>query len=416
VGAPSVYSVAANNTGLYWANATSMIVSVAGANAAIFNGNTQSVDQNTGVLVLNGGLGVEGNIHLTGHMNLLDTTESANVTTGALTVGGGAGIVGNLNVGGDITCVGDFTVNGTFTTTGTDSLEVNDPFIFLANANPGDTYDSGVVTQYFTDVTRYSGLFRDITDAKYKLFGNLTNKPSTTVDTANASFTYNDLVLANLSATGNVSGTYVLGNGALLTGITTDTTQIYNGTSRVIIAASAGNIVANVGGTTIGTFSGTGLAVVGAVNATTTVSVTGNIIGGNITTAGQITGTGNVTSAANVSGGNILTGGMISAAANITGGNITTGGLITVTGNVIGGNLVTAGQASAGGNVTGGNIRTAGQISATGAVYGDSFSAANGVSAGTTVAATTDITAGGTISAVGTITGDGGIVQLALAI
>jgi len=413
VGAPSVYSVAANNTGLYWANATSMIVTIAGANAAIFNGNTSSVDENTGVLVLNGGLGVEGNIHLSGHMNLLDTQESANVTTGALTVGGGAGIVGNLNVGGDITCVGDFTVNGTFTTTGTDSLEVNDPFIFLANANPGDTYDSGIVTQFFTDVTRYSGLFRDITDGKYKLFGNLTNKPTTTVDTANISFAYNDLVLANISATGNVVGTYILGNGALLTGITTDTTQIFNGTSRVIIAASAGNIVANVGATTIGTFSGTGLAVVGAVSATTTVSAIGNVIGGNITTAGQITGTGNVTSAANVSGGNILTGGLISAAATITGGNLATGGLATVTGNVIGGNLVTAGQASAGGNVTGGNIRTAGQVSATGAVYGDSFSAANGVSTGTTVAAGTDITAGGTISAVGTITGDGGVTSSA---
>lgn len=411
VGAPSVYSVAANNTGLYWANATSMVVTTSGANRAFFNGNVTSVDENTGVLVLKGGLGVGGNIHLTGHMNLSGTEESANVTTGALTVAGGAGIVGNLNVGGDITCVGDFTVNGTFTTTGTDSLEVNDPFIFLANANPGDTYDSGFVTQYFTDVTRYSGLFRDITDAKYKLFGNLTNKPSTTVDTANVSFAYNDLVLANLSATGNVNAAYFVGNGAALTGISTDTTQIYNGTSKVIIAASAGNIVANVGGTTIGTFSGTGLAIVGAVSATTTVSATGNVIGGNITTAGQITGTGNVTSAANVSGGNIVTGGLFSAAGNVTGGNVLTGGLVSATGNVTGGNLTTAGQASAGGNVTGGNVRTPGIVSATGDVYGNNFSATTAISAGTSIAATTSITAGTTISAVGTITGDAGIVS-----
>ena len=137
-----------------------------------------------------------------------------------MTTAGGAGIIGNLNVGGDITCIGDFTVNGTFTTTGADSLSVTDPFIFLANANPGDSFDTGIVAQYFdgTD-TRYTGIFRDVTDAKYKLFTNLLTKPTTTVDTSSPSFQYTDLILANVSATGNVSGTYLFGNGAFLTNV-----------------------------------------------------------------------------------------------------------------------------------------------------------------------------------------------------
>ena len=414
VGAPSVYSVAANNTGIYWPNATTMVMTVAGGNRATFSSNVASTSNVTGALTVTGGMGVTGNVNTSGAVTITDTTNSGNVTTGALTVSGGAGIVGNLNIGGDITCVGDFTVNGTFTTTGTDSLEVNDPFIFLANANPGDTFDSGVITEYFDGVnTRYSGYFRDITDAKYKLFGNLIVKPTTVVDTANASFTYNDLILANLSATGNVSGTYILGNGALLSGITTETSQIFNGNSRVIIPSAAGNIVNNVNGVTVATVWSGGLVVTGAISGSTTLLVTGNVTGGNITTAGQITGTGNITSAANVSAGNITTGGLISAAGNIGGANVNTGGLILATGNITGGNVNTAGQASAGGNITGGNVRTAGSVSAAGVVYGDSFSATLGVSAGTTVAATTDITAGGTISAVGTITGDGGVTSSA---
>jgi hypothetical protein len=52
---------------------------------------------------------------------------------------------------------------------------------------------------------RYTGYFRDITDAKYKLFTNLLTEPTTTVDTTDPSFQYTDLILANLSATGNVA-------------------------------------------------------------------------------------------------------------------------------------------------------------------------------------------------------------------
>jgi hypothetical protein len=405
VGAPAVYSVAANNTGIYWPNATTVSVAIAGSNAVIFSGNANSSSNTTGALQVVGGIGATGNINTSGIVRITNTTTGANINTGALVVSGSIGAAGNLTIGQNITCVGDFTVNGTFTTTGTDNLEVNDPFIFLANANPGDTFDSGVVSQFYDGTAnRYTGYFRDITDNKYKLFGNLLTKPTTTVDTTDPSFAYQELVLSNVSATGNVSGTYFLGNGSLLSGIITSVSGIINGTSNMTIAALNGNIVANVGGSTIATISSSvGLAVTGAVNATTTVSATGNITGGNITTAGILSATGNITGAANVSGGNLLTGGLFSAFGGITGGSVSTANGVSAAGNVTGGNVNTAGVVSAGANVVGGNIRTAGIVSATGAVYGDSFSAATGVSAGTTVAATTDVTAGGSVSAVGAV-------------
>jgi hypothetical protein len=377
VAAPSVVSLAANNTGIYWANASSISVTVSGTNRATFLANAVSVSADTGALTVDGGAGIDGNVNISGRVAIFDSTESTSVSTGSFKTAGGAGIVGNLNVGGDITCVGDFTVNGTFTTTGTDSLAVTDPFIFLANNNPGDTYDSGVITQFYDGANiRYSGYFRDITDAKYKLFTNLLTQPTTTVDTTDPSFQYTDLILANVSATGNVNATYFVGNGAALTGIATSATRIFNANSEVTIAAVNANVNMIINSSQIANVWSGGFSVVGAVAASTTVSATGNIIAGNVSTAGVITATGNITSAANVSAGNVLVGGAVSSVGNVTGGNIVGTTNISTTGSVVGGSL-----------------RTAGIVSATGDVYGNNFSA------------TTDVTAGGLISAVGDITG-----------
>jgi len=377
VAAPSVVSLAANNTGLYWANASSMSVTVSGTNRATFMANATSISTDTGALIVDGGLGVDGNVNIGGNVAIASNVESTSVSTGAFKLLGGAGIVGNLNVGGDITCVGDFTVNGTFTTTGTDSLAVTDPFIFLANNNPGDTYDSGVVTQFYDGAnTRYSGYFRDITDAKYKLFTNLLTEPTTTVDTTDPSFQYTDLILANLSATGNVAGTYFVGNGSALTGISTTTSNIFNANTSVAIAAVNANVNIVVNSAQIANVWSGGISVVGAVTASTTVSATGNVIAGNVSTAGVITATGNITSAGNISAGNLTTGGAVIASGNVTGGNIIGTTNISTTGSVVGGSL-----------------RTSGIVSAAGDVYGNNFSA------------TTDITAGGNIGATGDLSG-----------
>jgi filamentous hemagglutinin len=406
VGAPSVYSVAANNSGLYWSNATSVVTTVAGTARLVVSGNANSTSNVTGAVQVVGGIGATGNINTSGIVTITNTTNSANISTGALVVGGSIGVAGNVTVGQNITCVGNFTVNGTFTTTGTDSLDVTDPFVFLANANPGDTYDTGIVSQFYDGVAnRYTGYFRDITDNKYKLFGNLIVKPTTTVDTGNASFQYQDLVLANLSATGNVSGNFFLGNGSQLTGILTTVSNVTNGTSGLLIPALNGNVIINVGGATISTVSSSvGLAITGNVNATTGISAIGNIVGGNVTTAGIASATGNITSAANIAAGNLLAGGLLSVAGSVTAGagaSIT--GAMSVSGNVTGGNVLTAGFVTATGNVTGGNVRTVGVVSATGAIYGNSLSVDTTINAGTDIVASGALSAGTTISAAGTI-------------
>ena len=220
-----------------------------------------------------------------------------------------------------------------------------------------------------------------------------------------------------ISATGNITGNYILGNGSQLGGIITSVANINLGTSNVTVVSSGGNVTVGIGGTSnVVQFATTGVYVTGIVSAT------GNITGGNLSGT-NLTGTlataaqtnitsvgtlGALTVTANTTSGNLLTGGLISATGNVTGGNVSgtnltgtvttasqpnitsvgTLGSLSVTGNVTAGNvsgtnltgtLATTAQTnitsvgtldslSVTGNVQGGNLRTAGLISATGAI------------------------------------------------
>jgi len=184
-----------------------------------------------------------------------------------------------------------------------------------------------------------------------------------------------------VSATGNVTGNYILGNGSQLSGIIASVSNINLGTSNVTVVSSGGNVSVGVGGTdNVAVFATSGVYVTGVVSAT------GNITGGNlsgtnivgaITTAaqtnitsvgtlGSLSVTGNV-AAGNVSGTN-LTGTLATAAqTNIT--SVGTLGSLSVTGNVQGGNLRTTGLISATGSITvGGDVSLVGNIVDTGAM------------------------------------------------
>jgi hypothetical protein len=89
-----------------------------------------------------------------------------------------------------------------------------------------------------------------------------------------------------VSATGNVSGNYILGNGALLTGVITSVANINNGTSNITVVSSGGNITVGINGTgNVAVFSTNGLDITG--NVSTTGNVTGDYILGN---GSQLTG------------------------------------------------------------------------------------------------------------------------------
>jgi len=85
----------------------------------------------------------------------------------------------------------------------------------------------------------------------------------------------------NITSTGNVQGTYVLGNGAFLSGVITSVANINFGTSNVTVVSSGGNITVGVGGTSnVVVFSTAGVAITG--NLSLTGNVTSNINTGNL--------------------------------------------------------------------------------------------------------------------------------------
>ena len=220
----------------------------------------------------------------------------------------------------------------------------------------------------------------------------------------------NIVTSGQVSATGNITGNFFLGNGALLTGI--DAASIQNGNSNVRVVSSGGNVAIGIGGTAnVAVFTTTGLV------------VTGNVDGGNINGNGSglssITG-GNVTGQV----GNALVAGTVYTAAQP---NITSVGTLTsvsVTGNVDVGNINGNGSGLSsitGGNVTGqvgnalvaGTVYTAAQPNITSVGTLSSLSVTGNVNAGnvnatlgafTTVAGTLSTAAQPNITSVGTLT------------
>jgi hypothetical protein len=112
-------------------------------------------------------------------------------------------VYSNAKVGGNLTITGDLTVNGTTTTVDTDTLRVEDPLIEVARNNTSaDSVDIGIYGKYAPSATTlYSGLFRDAGDDKFKLFKNLEEEPTTTVNTSGTGYTKAGLVIGGLEAT-----------------------------------------------------------------------------------------------------------------------------------------------------------------------------------------------------------------------
>jgi len=187
------------------------------------------------------------------------------------------------NIHGNVTIFGNLFVNGSTTTISTNNYVISDNIVNFANANPADSLDIGFVGHRTPSgqPLQHTGLVRDASANQWKLFSNVTQNPGATVDftdavyddlqvgnitsptitainaniaAANAAIAFANTIqsqqiaaanvgmkgyvdsqtfysnarvatylqygnIANISAAGNVTATYFIGNGALLTGI-----------------------------------------------------------------------------------------------------------------------------------------------------------------------------------------------------
>jgi hypothetical protein len=159
----------------------------------------------------------------------------------------------------------------------------------------------------------------------------------------------------NVSAAGNIVGSYFIGDGSQLTGLPA---SYGNSNVATLLAGFGSNTVVTTGNVTGGNLlapgaviatllTGGNLQVTGGVSSSTMTAVA-NVTGGNILTAGIVSATGNIAGSFFVGNGSQLTGivssyGNANVAANLaafgsnpvsTTGNVTAGNFI---GNVVGG-------------------------------------------------------------------------------
>lgn len=115
-------------------------------------------------------------------------------------------------ISGSLTITGDLTVQGNTLTVSANSLVINDPMIYMGENNTGNSVDLGIVSSYTSGNTYvHTGLVRDASDTKWKLFTGVTDEPTTTINFAQGSL--DALAVGPLEASsltvGNVSNTEI---------------------------------------------------------------------------------------------------------------------------------------------------------------------------------------------------------------
>ena len=214
-------------------------------------------------------------------------TVAGNLTTSGVSGNiSGANVISanTINVANDAVITGNLTVNGNLIYVNVDNLSVEDPIINLQTGPNGAApssnsgKDVGSALNYYDTQARVAFMGWDVSNAEFG-FGSVTTITNEVV-------TFTDY--------GNVRANYFIGNGSLLTGISTSSANISNGTSNVNIATSGGNVTVGVAGNAnILTVTGTGIVVSGTANLGNVGNV--KITGGTANYFLQTDGAGNLT-------------------------------------------------------------------------------------------------------------------------
>ena len=335
-------------------------------------------------------------------------------------------VTGNINTG-NLRTAGQISATGNLTVGNIQSANVS-----ASNFDTPGTVSAGSLTG---GVIIGSG---NVTGGNFRTTGLITATGNVTGNffigngsqlTGIASTYGNANVVANLAAlgsnpvstTGNVTAGYFIGNGSLLTSITG--ANVTGTVANATYATTAGSATTATSATTAGTVTGNAQANITSVGVLTSLSVSGNTQSGNLLTAGLVSATGNITGNYILGNGSQLTGvvatsvgtlASLSVTGNIDTGNLRTAGQVSATGNITGANLTIANISATGridviGNGQIGNIYTAGVISDTGNVRGGNLQALAGNVTATGQLSATGNVIGGNITTVGLVSATGNV-------
>lgn len=172
----------------------------------------------------------------------------------------------------DISISGNLTVGGTTTTVNAQDLVVSDPLIYIGEDNTANVVDIGIVGSFNDGTYQHTGIVRDASAGKWKLFKGVTDEPNTTVNFGQGSLdtlAVGTLETSNLTATGAVnftgatitglstlpsqtgnSGKYLTTNGTAASWATINATPAFDDLTDVTITSATANDVMYFNGTT----------------------------------------------------------------------------------------------------------------------------------------------------------------------
>ena len=252
------------------ANGGTTSISLSGADVAVagdltVTGNDIKSSSATAITLDAANVAIAGDLTVTGN-DIKSSSATALTLSGAdVAVAGDLTVTGNdikssdgttaLTLSGaNVTVAGNLTVSGTTTTVNSTTLTVTDPLVFVGNDNNAtDAVDIGLFGMYDTSgsLDLYSGIFRDASDGKWRLFKDSQAAPTTTVNTAATGYTIATLV-ANLEGgtISSLASAITVPNGG--TGAATFTANgvmFGNGTSAlgVTAAGTAGQVLLSGG-------------------------------------------------------------------------------------------------------------------------------------------------------------------------
>jgi hypothetical protein len=285
--------------------------------------------------------------------------ESSSTTTGAVIVQGGMGVTGNVNIGGTLT-VANLQARGSM------NIVAQDPMLYLqANVLAPWNFDTGIYSDSYTSGTVsniyvHHGMVRNYTNGVWGFFSNLVSEPDATINWSDAGIIYDkikagEVIIANTTAaTSTTSGALQVAGGI---GIAGDThiggaTYISGTTTITGVTKVNSNVVAASGTSSSSTTTGalvviggtgiSGAAYIGGLIDVTGASTLRSTLGvtGATTLSSTLAVTGDTTYSSNTQATSTSTGSMkIKGGMSIQTGNLYIGGsagtAITHTGHII---------------------------------------------------------------------------------
>ena len=275
---------------------------------------TDMLDHVTGTLTASSALLVDSNKKINelfvDNLKIDGNTITSEDTNGNITLDPNG--TGKVQINSNATITGDLHVEGTTTTVDSTTVQIADPQFELASTNnndgsngvTADAVDFGTYGNYNSDpsgtnATAYSGWFRDASDSgKFKFYTGLTSEPTTTVNTAHASYGAATLVANAFEGThtGNTTGdltgdvkstngTKILENGsdgsdATFTGVASKATILENTRTIGGVSFNGGANINLAGVNTTGNQDTSGNAATATALATArAIALSGDIVG-----------------------------------------------------------------------------------------------------------------------------------------